>query len=550
MFVTSKNFVAVSLLAIAIAGCSNVLQGQSFTFEQIALTGDVGRGITDGAKFQDLSFPAINNNGEVAFIADLRQDHAREAIFGPIGDGGPPSLICRAGDTAFNATDGALFKKFAFVTLNDKGDLSFKSILAASNGEKLPPNNNEAIFGPTAGSGSPLGILLRSGDMVPGGVIRNDTKVFAIDLPLINNNGKVVFLSFVREIKETKQSGDEIICGPVGDSKSTWELLASTGSAVVGVADGEKITGLSVGQARINDKGAVSFFAKTESGMMVLGPALGNGPQLSVLAKNGQEAPGAKDGALYDFFKRRFQRVDLNDQGDVAFVARLSTGQGAAVTDDNDMGIFGPIQGAGSALGLIFREGDPAISIADGSAFGKLVTPPLLNDLGDIAFHCTLKTGSGGVIGNLNDDAIFGPTKGAGSPVGLIARDGDVVPEASDGAVLNLKNYYGPVINNRGSIAFLTDLRTGDGGGRVDESNDKAVFAYTDRKLRMVVRTGDPFKVALESGDNESRTISKINLTYSTTNNIMNDENTIVFGLEFTDGTSGIFTAAFPTKED
>ena len=305
--------------------------------------------------------------------------------------------------------------------------------------------------------------------------------------------------------------------------------------------------------AKINDRGAVSTFAWTEKGVVVLGPARDGGSQLSVLAKEGQKAMGAKDGALFDF--RKFHPIQasadcetsLNEHDDVTFVAGLRTGQGAEVTDDNDMAIFGPTEGPGSALGIIFREGDPAIGVADDPVFGRLIRRPRLNDRGDIAFHCVLKTGSGDVINTRNDDAIFGPTQGAGSPVGLIARDGDVAPGVTDGAVLNLEYYFGPVINNRGSTAFFTNLSTGDGGRRVDQGkNDKAIFAYTDQKLRMVVRTGERFEVTPETGDAESRTISKIILGYIQANNIMNDDNTIVFLLEFTDGTSGIFTATAP----
>ena len=173
MFATLKNFFAVSILVIATVSCSNVSQGQLFTFKQIALSGDVGRGITDGTKFQLFDVPAISNKGDVAFIARFsedRQGHRSEAIFGPTGDGGLPSLICRTGQTAFGATDGALFDNFAVLTMNGKSDLAFKSTLVGSNGEELPPGNNVAIFGPTAGSGSPLGMLLRSGDTIRWGI--------------------------------------------------------------------------------------------------------------------------------------------------------------------------------------------------------------------------------------------------------------------------------------------------------------------------------------------------------------------------------------------
>ena len=131
MFVTLKTFAAVSFLAIATAGCSNISHGQSFIFKQIALSGNVGRGITDGTKFQRFDVPAISNKGKLLLLPDFQRiakATAAKRFLGRQGTEVYQALICRTGETAFGVTDNALLNNFAVLTMNGKSDLALISL--------------------------------------------------------------------------------------------------------------------------------------------------------------------------------------------------------------------------------------------------------------------------------------------------------------------------------------------------------------------------------------------------------------------------------------
>ena len=132
------------------------------------------------------------------------------------------------------------------------------------------------------------------------------------------------------------------------------------------------------------------------------------------------------DGVLLSFFGF----PALNASGDIAFEA--SFGSGSAV--------FGPTAGAGSPLGPIAQQDEVAPGVDDGAVFGFFTGEFFdlsLNASGDVAFGAFLRTEPGFGF-PLAGTAIFGPTAGAGSPLGLIVRSGDPAPGVGDGAVFGL----------------------------------------------------------------------------------------------------------------
>ena len=119
----------------------------------------------------------------------------QEAIFGSTsGAGSPLELIARRGDSA-GLTDGAAFNFFSQVSLNDSGDVAFGSLLRTGTGAPVSGSNDATIFGPTSGVGSPLGLIVREGDPVPGVAGMEFDFLFT---PALNASGDVVFRGGLR----------------------------------------------------------------------------------------------------------------------------------------------------------------------------------------------------------------------------------------------------------------------------------------------------------------------------------------------------------------
>ena len=222
----------------------------------------------------------------------------------------------------------------------------------------------------------------------------------------------------------------------------------------------------------------------------------------------------------------------LNASGDVAFRGGLRTAPGVVDSSSNN-GIFGPISGAGSPLGLIAREGAPAPGVTDGAVFGSFVSP-MLNASGDVAFPATLR---GASVGADNGNAIFGPTSGAGSSLGLIARADTPAPGLADGAEFNSFGFVS--LNAAGTTAFAATLRTGT-GAPVGLNNNRGLFINSAGEQECILRSGDQITVTLPDGSGtEERTVGFVELSPTG----LSDQGVVAFQVTFTDLTQGIFTA-------
>src|SRR5262249_37763669 len=155
-------------------------------------------------------------------------------------------------------------------------------------------------------------------------------------------------------------------------------------------------------------------------------------------------------------------------------------------------------------------------------------------------------TGLGNTGGSSNTGAVF--TMDSSNKFHKLERNGDVAiaggaPNGTDAFFLSPSNIQ---LNDLGQIAFSTSL-TGAGvsGGL---GNGSALFAAdTDGVLQLVARTSNSFEVA--PGD--IRTITGIGGLATSGGQDghlvnLNDQGQLVFELDFSDGSSGVFTAAIP----
>ena len=409
--------------------------------------------------------------------------------------------------------------------INASGDVAFKTLLTGTEPDV------RAIFGPTSGAGSPLGLLVQEGVPAPGVEDGAELSLFFNHLSL-NASGDVAFLALGSE-------NIPAIFGPTSGAGSPLGPIVQARSQAPGM-DGRVFSFF--GFPAFNASGDIAFEAGFfSSGSAVFGPTAGAGSPLGPIAQQDEVAPGVDDGAVFGPLTGEFFELSLNASGDVAFGAILRTEPGFLLGGESaGTAIFGPTAGAGSPLGLIVRSGDPAPGVGDGAVFGGVQMPLMLNDSGDVVFIASLRTGTGNEVNSNNNTAIFGPTAGAGSPLGLIVRENTPASGVDDGAAFG--NFgFSPSLNAPGDMAFVAELRTGT-GDVVDESNDAGLFTYVDGEFQLVVREGDLFTVTLPDGSStEDRTIASIVFSQ----NGMNDAGTLVFSLNFTNDTQGIFIADF-----
>ena len=150
------------------------------------------------------------------------------------------------------------------------------------------------------------------------------------------------------------------------------------------------------------------------------------------------------------------------------------------------------------------------------------------------------------------DSAIFGPVSGAGSSLGLIVREGDMAPGLEGAEFVffgDQDNFFdAPAFNNSGDLAFLGLLDLGPD----EEGGAEALFTRIDGEITLIARVGDLVEVSV-NGVTEQRTIMGSIFNFSSAfllePDSLSDSGELVFGLNFTDGTSGIFTTASPVPE-
>lgn len=493
-------------LTFAITQCVTAIAIAQVAFKQIALTGDQA-GTNDGAEFEHFNYPTINSGGDVAFTAWLRTGRSDTPV------------------------------------IRDHNDAN---------------SNRIAIFGPTDGAGSALGLIIRENELAD----TNDGAEFSsFSGPSLNAVGDVAFRAELRSGPggspvitdfQDQNSNFLAIIGPTNGAGSALGLLARSNEPA-NVADGAKF--YSFDRPVLNNAGDVAFEAGlragpntttpvTGLGASIFGPTDGAGSPLGLVVRRGSPT-GVGDGSEF----QGFGGIKLNELGEIAFRARLRTGSGGipVITDpfdanSNDRSIFRSNSFPHQAISLIVREGAPA-GTKDNAEFEHFYNP-VFTDTGDVAFVALLRTGleSTPVITdrsdpNSNNFALFGPTSGVGSPAGLLARE-DTLAGVADRAEFD---YFGnPAINSRGDIAFLAGLRTGPGGVPVTTDNNDSLFARVDSELKLIVREGELFQVTT-NGIAEERTIAHIGFF----NDGLNDSSSLVFFLRFTDQTEGVFIADY-----
>jgi hypothetical protein len=283
----------------------------------------------------------------------------------------------------------------------------------------------------------------------------------------------------------------------------------------------------------LNNAGQVAFTGGLINDATSLGGGIffGTPNNLRVVARAGSQVPGLAAGVKFDPDGSPGD-PSLNQRGQVVFNASI---KGGNVTSGDDSGIWLYDNGA---YDLIAREGDQAFDEPAGVNFAFLGWAyPLLNNNGQMIFR-------GGLTGDVqptNDSALW---SGPLDDLRMLAREGDVAPDVTDGA--KFASFVYPYlddysINALGQVAFLGNL-TGDG---VTSKNDQGIWAtdYTGQ-LHLLAREGD----SIEIFPDMFRTIAELDYASHSNNEDgrasgFNDLGQLVFRATFNDGTSGVFVS-------
>jgi hypothetical protein len=274
----------------------------------------------------------------------------------------------------------------------------------------------------------------------------------------------------------------------------------------------------------LNGTAQVAFAANLTD--MTVNSGIFSGPvsMVSATALAGQSAPGT-GGSTYSGFG---SSPSLNGSGQLAFTAGLFGG--------GNSGVFAGSPGSITAVAIAGQQATGAGSATYQSFTVSLV--PVLNGLGQVAFATNLQGGTA-------NSGIF-----VGSPgsVSAVALQGEPAPGAGTATYADFGT-NNLALNGSGQVAFSAVLA----GPGVTTANDAALFAGIPGAVQLVVRKGDTIDVD-PGGSTDFRTISAIAFTAGSGGQdgrgaSIADNGTFIYRLNFTDGTSGVFTSVVPVPE-
>jgi hypothetical protein len=198
-----------------------------------------------GVLYSSFSTPALNDAGDIAYMASLRGSVTTvsdAAIYAGASAG--PQLVAREADQAHGLAAGVVYASFkSNPGLNDAGHVSYTATLS---GTSVASDNDEAIFIGPFNAPQPIA---RKGDAVAGSLsIRLGT--FTFETPALNNVGQVAYTAAVAgDGIDASNDGGLFAFDPVLGNV----LIAREGSAFA--------VGGGLGDVRTIADGGIAFFA-------------------------------------------------------------------------------------------------------------------------------------------------------------------------------------------------------------------------------------------------------------------------------------------------
>jgi hypothetical protein len=282
------------------------------------------------------SVPRINATGQVAFRAQLSGTGVGFGNDNALFAGAPGALVpvARAGDPAPGTPPGVRYAYVYDPALNDHGDVAYLATLELNN-----PGNSGIFAGPAAApqlvartgdtapqAGPGVRFATMFGSFDPG-------LTLPVVSPVFNNAGQLAFPCSLSGVGVTADNDDALYAGPAGGLR----LVARAGEQAPGLPPGVKFGSFNYSLA-INDSGQVAFVTKLawptpsadEVAIYVFDPAVG----IELVARSGQMFDvGGGDLRRIGFNtlgivggQDAISRVSLSDDGRLLFLARFDGG--------------------------------------------------------------------------------------------------------------------------------------------------------------------------------------------------------------------------------
>ena len=449
-------------------GANGVFLFSGGTVTKIIASGDI---LPDGVPFGFAEPPAINDAGLVVF-GGISNSIADSGIFS-FSNGQLTVLIPRLAPLP----DGSALNVPLGTSVNNAGQIAFSCLTtnALSSGVFLFANGQITTVA-VAGQAAPEGGTFRAG-AEGGGTINASGQILFVGAPV--QRGSALYLFQTNQISRVIGQGDAIPRQPlfvfptatgigggdrvlISDSTFPGGAGAYIGSPGHGTASGRSILALHVGEP-IGADGVVTSlfgFSMNHAGQVAAGTlssdALGTlllsqGGSITVVADSSPSSPIDPSGGT----------PGINDKGDIAFQAfQPSTGTSGVFLNSNGttsllLSSSTPLPGGGTAINI---------------------SNMVLNNQEQLAFMSQPFPGPAGIF------------TAANGVVTTLATDG--APAPGGGSFLLFFGFprFGPVINNRGDIAFASFL-TGTSGGFFGSGG---IFLSKNGVVSRIVGPDDP----------------------------------------------------------
>ncbi len=467
------------LAASILVGLPRMLLAQDIEYRTVVLRGHVAPGTSAGTTFFGFEDPMIDDEGHVAFMAnlfgnDVNADNERSLW---VERNGTLTLVAREGSQAPGFPAGVVFDRIIDPVMNRNGNTAFHAWLE---GPGIDATNRGTIWSERPGVG--LGLVVQGG--TPSGIAGVDFGGFA--RVLFADNDLVTAKVYLTGPSVTTVNDEAIIAQPAVGLPT---VLAREGSPAAGTSSGV-VYGI-VEPDSINASGTIAF-----SGFLA-GTGVGatnnrgiwlaqSGGPIELVARGGDPAPGAGGDSYLGVGD-----PSLNSNGDLVYLATL---QGPGVNFNNTTGIWKKPSGIASQM--LVRADSQSPGAPAGEHYGAFFEP-LINASGNIAFAGEL---IGPTVLPLEKRAIWSQSQA--SPLDLRLRGGDTSPDLPQG--IRFSTINSPAFNEN-EYFVGTALLTGTG---IHFDNRDVLYGMeTDGAPRILARTGTMFDVDDDPNTTDMRLI-------------------------------------------